>query len=245
MAARENGVPSLELFIEAASAEAPRRTSNAATDEEPRLALVDPSRLRRDCLKLAVRSEGWHIIDMPAVRDLLRRLWRGERFDAVLIGGAGGAEIAVDEVARLAAAAPRLPILVAADCQDRGHAGRLRAAGVCSVLPAETGLGMLVAALAHLRAGGTSPGRMPPNPAQPAEPSLPSAAPRALTRRQREVLALISQGKSNRLIAAALALSEDTVKVHVKEIIKRLRVKNRTQAALVATGVAFPQPQAL
>ncbi|MGH7112698.1 MAG: LuxR C-terminal-related transcriptional regulator [Stellaceae bacterium] len=36
-------------------------------------------------------------------------------------------------------------------------------------------------------------------------------------------------------------MSEDTVKVHVKEIIKRLRVKNRTQAALVAIGAAFPQ----
>lgn len=235
-------MPSLELFGEVVSAEAPHRIDNAAADEEPRLALVDPSRLRRDCLKLAVHSEGWHVIDMPAVRDLLRRLWRGDCFDAVLIGGTGGPAIAVEEVARIAAAAPRLPILVAADCQDRRHAERIRAAGACSVLPAETGLGMLVSALAHLRAGATPPPVLTrPNPAPPAESPLPSSAPRALTRRQREVLALISQGKSNRLIAAALALSEDTVKVHVKEIIKRLKVANRTQAALVATGAALPQ----
>ncbi len=242
MAVRGNGGPDLEHFAEAGLAEAPRRSGAAAADEEPRLALVDPSRLRRDCLKLAVRGEGWHVIDMPAVRDLLRRLWRGEAFEAVLIGGASGPEIAVEEVARLAAAAPRLPILTVADCRDRRHAKKIRSAGACSVLPAETGLGMLVAALAHLRAGALPPpGRIMPNPAPPAEPPLPPCAPRALTRRQREVLALLSQGKSNRLIAAALALSEDTVKVHVKEIIKRLRVKNRTQAALVATGAAFPQ----
>src|SRR5205823_2077412 len=58
-----------------------------------------------------------------------------------------------------------------------------------------------------------------------------------LTRRQRDVLGLISKGKSNKLIADALTMSESTVKAHVKQIIKRLRVANRTQAALLANGV--------
>jgi DNA-binding NarL/FixJ family response regulator len=56
-----------------------------------------------------------------------------------------------------------------------------------------------------------------------------------LTRRQRDVLGLIAQGKSNKLIADALAMSESTVKAHVKQIIRRLNVANRTQAALLAT----------
>lgn len=230
-------MPSLDLFAEAGFARTPWGIGAAAPEGRPRLALVDPSRLRRDCLKLAMRGAGWHVIDMPAIRDLLGRLWRGERFAAVLVGGASDSEILVEELARLAAAAARTPILVAADCRDRRHAGRLRAAGACDVLPADTGLGMLVTALAQLRAGALPP----PDLARADKPS----APRALTRRQREVLALVSQGKSNRLIAAALTLSEDTVKVHVKEIIKRLGVKNRTQAALIATGAAFPQPRAL
>ena len=58
---------------------------------------------------------------------------------------------------------------------------------------------------------------------------------RELTRRQRDVLALISEGKSNKLIAEALTMTESTVKAHVKQIIKRLHVANRTQAALLAT----------
>ena len=67
-----------------------------------------------------------------------------------------------------------------------------------------------------------------------------------LTRRQRDVLALISHGKSNKLIADALTMSESTVKAHVKQIIKRLRVSNRTQAALLATGHGpFPPPPVL
>jgi NarL family two-component system response regulator LiaR len=56
-----------------------------------------------------------------------------------------------------------------------------------------------------------------------------------LTRRQRDVLALISEGKSNKLIGDALTMTESTVKAHVKQIIKRLHVANRTQAALIAT----------
>jgi len=74
------------------------------------------------------------------------------------------------------------------------------------------------------------------------EPSPAKAADRAqhapwreLTRRQRDVLALISEGKSNKLIADALTMTESTVKAHVKQIIKRLHVANRTQAALLAT----------
>lgn len=227
-------MPSLELVEETGFAEAPRGVSRTGTQSRPRLALVDPSRLRRDCLRLVMLGEGWHVADMPAVSELLRRLWRGETFNAVLIGGASGAEIAVEEVARLAAAAPLVPILVAADCENGQRCERLRSAGAYGVLPANTGLSMLRAALAHLRGGASGPDRASPGPARPDE----RAWPRLLTRRQREVLSLLSEGKSNRLIAAALALSEDTVKVHVKQIIKRLKVANRTQAALVATGAA-------
>lgn len=58
---------------------------------------------------------------------------------------------------------------------------------------------------------------------------------RELTRRQRDVLRLIAEGMSNKLIADALRMSESTVKAHVKQIIRRLNVANRTQAALLAT----------
>jgi DNA-binding NarL/FixJ family response regulator len=54
-----------------------------------------------------------------------------------------------------------------------------------------------------------------------------------LTDRQVDVLRLISDGQSNKAIAHALDLSENTVKVHVTAIFKALRVVNRTQAANV------------
>ncbi len=55
-----------------------------------------------------------------------------------------------------------------------------------------------------------------------------------LTDREREVLALIADGRSNREIARALVLSEKTVKTHVSNILMKLDLSDRTQAALWA-----------
>lgn len=55
-----------------------------------------------------------------------------------------------------------------------------------------------------------------------------------LTQRQQQVLDLISQGHPNKVIADQLDISEQTVKIHVNQIFKELRVFNRTQAVLKA-----------
>lgn len=52
------------------------------------------------------------------------------------------------------------------------------------------------------------------------------------TKREREILALIAEGKSNKEIAAVLFISEGTVKVHVKSMLKKLAFKSRVEAAI-------------
>ena len=60
------------------------------------------------------------------------------------------------------------------------------------------------------------------------------AEPERLTRREREVLELIVQGRANKRIAFELGISEKTVKTHVGHLLAKLGVSDRTQAALLA-----------
>ena len=68
----------------------------------------------------------------------------------------------------------------------------------------------------------------------------------SLTQREHDILALLSEGRSNREIAQALFLSEKTVKAHLAAIFRKLGVTNRTQAAMMAVQMGVgPTPGAL
>jgi DNA-binding NarL/FixJ family response regulator len=68
----------------------------------------------------------------------------------------------------------------------------------------------------------------------------------SLTQREHDILALLSEGRSNREIAQALYLSEKTVKAHLAAIFRKLGVTNRTQAAMMAVQMGVgPMPGAL
>jgi two-component system, NarL family, nitrate/nitrite response regulator NarL len=202
------------------------------------LAIVDQSRLRRDCLKLALGQQPrrWRVTDMPVAADVVRLVRHGEGFAVILLGGSTCGQIDLVELALLVAAVPHIPVLVIADCDDPERARTILRSGARGFLPMSLSLKILVAALERIRTGGTY---VPLELTTPAPPDPAGSASRSpwqeLTRRQRDVLALISEGKSNKLIADALTMSESTVKAHVKQIIKRLHVANRTQAALLAT----------
>jgi DNA-binding NarL/FixJ family response regulator len=74
-----------------------------------------------------------------------------------------------------------------------------------------------------------------------AEPQAPSPFG-SLTPRERDVLALIARGESNKRIAAALNLSIGTVKGYVSAIFEKLGVEDRTQAALLVAKHDTPPP---
>jgi two-component system nitrate/nitrite response regulator NarL len=57
-----------------------------------------------------------------------------------------------------------------------------------------------------------------------------------LSGREVEILKQLMEGESNKVIAKKLGIAEATIKIHVKTILRKVRVQNRTQAALWATA---------
>jgi DNA-binding NarL/FixJ family response regulator len=86
--------------------------------------------------------------------------------------------------------------------------------------------------------------------ADAADPAAPAGAGTVhpdlerLTAREREVLAGLGRGLSNRQLAAELYVSEKTVKTHVSNVLAKLRLGDRTQAALFAVRVGLVDPRA-
>jgi DNA-binding NarL/FixJ family response regulator len=66
--------------------------------------------------------------------------------------------------------------------------------------------------------------------------------PIGLSDRETEIIQCLRQGASNKIIARQLQISEATVKVHIKSLLKKLRVRNRTQAAIWATEARLSEP---
>ncbi len=73
-----------------------------------------------------------------------------------------------------------------------------------------------------------------PSQTNPAYTENSQAILASLTRREKEVLTLIGQGLSNATIAQNLSISPDTVKSHVRAVLEKLGVSDRTQAAVFA-----------
>lgn len=225
----------LDQFVDGEESLPPSVVAAYASPIRRHLAVVDQSRLRCDCLKLALAHQPrrWRVTDVASARELVPLIQHGEEFDVILLGGSTCARIDLVDVALLAAAAPRTPILVAAECDDSERAHAILRVGARGFLPTSHSLKILLGALERVRTGGTY---VPLVLTEAASAAPVQRTPwQELTRRQRDVLELIAEGKSNKLIADALQMSESTVKAHVKQIIRRLNVANRTQAALVAT----------
>jgi len=215
------------------------------------VAIVDCSRLRRECLKLAIahHSPQWQIAEFASAEELLR--FAAEGFDLVVIGAATAEHVDLRQIETVRDMLSGTPVVVIAENGNPQRARQILSTGARGFLPASLSLKVLMGAFDLVLAGGVYVPSSLIETASARSAAIESSGERQaepwseLTRRQRDVLALISQGKSNKLIADALSMSESTVKAHVKQIIKRLHVSNRTQAALLATGQGYFAPAML
>jgi DNA-binding NarL/FixJ family response regulator len=122
---------------------------------------------------------------------------------------------------------------------DAATASETVRGGASAVLPADADGVELVAAIRAAAAGLVALPRTlisqviraarEPSPADEA-----IGAPPLLTQRESEVLALLVEGRANKVIAARLGISEHTVKTHVAAVYEKLRARNRAEAVVAA-----------
>jgi DNA-binding NarL/FixJ family response regulator len=141
---------------------------------------------------------------------------------------------------------PDAPVIVLSDREDIDEVNTALVSGVRAYIPTSVESEVAVAAVRLVDAGGTF---FPAAALRPAVPK-PDGALRGLpdeldlTPRELSVLDLLREGKPNKLIARELKMEEGTVKVHVRNILKKLHAANRTHAACVANRLLSQQAHA-
>ena len=133
---------------------------------------------------------------------------------------------------------PTTPIVVVSASEEANIIERAMVCGASGFIPKSLPKHVMVDAIGEIMAGKVflpQIGNMPP----PSAGDMPDVLKRAatLTRKQRLVLSLIARGKSNKIIAYELDVTDTTVKAHVTAILRKLKVTSRTQAAIVAREI--------
>lgn len=123
---------------------------------------------------------------------------------------------------------PEARIIVVSINETAEDVHRAMAAGACGYIPKSSEKGDIVRAIRSVAAGAHF---LPP---ELARRVAERNARVTLSAREIEVLRLIAQGRANKEIAAALALSETTVKTHIAHILFKLDAPDRTRAVTVA-----------
>jgi two-component system, NarL family, nitrate/nitrite response regulator NarL len=139
---------------------------------------------------------------------------------------------------------PHLPVVVISPSESRASILAAVRHGAKGYFSLSTKLGVLEHALPLILAGECYVPACALRPVRGQSTVAPEVLPRwtgscALSSRQYEIMDMLAQGKSNKEIARQLNVLEGTVKLHVKGILRKLGVKNRTEAVLVAARAGY------
>jgi DNA-binding NarL/FixJ family response regulator len=217
-------------------------TANGKIKKEPVetvescIVLIEPRLLVRECLTRCIEASSRHkVAPYPSVQSWLdaREKARAPLVVYCLCAKSNSAE-QLHDLARLTRL---LPTVVLSDGEDLDQVLDVINRGARGFIPTSLSLDVVIEALRLVRAGGVFV------PASSLIPALRNAAPRPtagrepsgiFTARQAAVVEAIGKGKANKTIAHELNMRESTVKVHVRNIMKKLSAKNRTEVALMA-----------
>ncbi len=190
--------------------------------------------------RLADRVE---IVETGSAEQTFEYLAASDDFDLVLIDLIMPGMSGFESLRQLCDQVPGTPVVVVSVKEGADDVRLAIDAGATGYIPKSSSPEVLINALKLVFSGGVY---LPPNLLSAAPPdadwhvmgrvkTFPARGALArLTPRQREVLALMAEGKSNKEIAKELGLAAGTVKIHVSSIFKALNVNNRTLAVIAA-----------
>ncbi|HEX2827644.1 MAG TPA: response regulator transcription factor [Burkholderiales bacterium] len=205
-----------------------------------KLLVVDDHALVREGVKHVLLSmeDGVQVLEAGSAEEALRVVEDHADLDLVLLDvglpGMNGFELL--QVLRERGPAPRVAMLSASD--DKSGVMTALQGGAAGFIPKAFSRDLMIQAVRFVLAGGIY---VPPQAigVDPAPATPDSARHLKLTDRQMQVLGLLARGKSNKAIASALSISEPTVKAHVTEVLRVLKVTNRAEAAIAARRLGF------
>ncbi|APG94979.1 response regulator transcription factor [Sinorhizobium americanum] len=201
------------------------------------LLLLDSRALDRECLARTLTTHGLGM-EVGAFGSIDE--WRAKQSNcppvgAVLlnIGARKVADVAA-EIAKLASEFRPVPVVVLSDIDDLSQILRVLECGARGYIPTSVGVEVCIEAIGLAIAGGIFlPASSVLAVRHLIETERPEAPPLAgmFTLRQAEVVQALRKGKANKIIAYELNLRESTVKVHIRNIMKKLKATNRTEVA--------------
>lgn len=200
-----------------------------------RFAIVERRRLWRDCL---IRCFGALHPDVAfvaydTVHDCVDSMEESQGISAIFLG-VEQTEFPIDEIRKLVERFDPIPVVVLSDSEDFSQFVAARQWGVKGCVSANFSLETVFEAMKTGAAGGfvmTAAGIDTIQRAVARAPRPVEESGLGLTSRQAIVAEALRQGKPNKIIAYELGMCENTVKVHVRNILTKLNVTNRTEAA--------------
>jgi len=213
--------------------------------------VVDDHPLICEALRQVLRAldKDIELVEAGDAHAALAAAGAAERLDLILLDlalpGADGFEV----LRELRERHPSFPVVVLSASEQAEIVMRALDAGAMGFIPKTSSNELLLGALRLVLSGGVYlPADLLRHSPTPALVSKPAAEVHyrnlGLTERQAQVLALLVQGKPNKLICRDLDLAEGTVKIHVTAILKALGVSNRSQAVIAVGKLGLRLPSA-
>lgn len=208
-----------------------------------KILIADDHQLVRRGLRMTIDAEkDMQVVDEAVNGTQVLKLIKKHKPDVVLMDLQMPEADGADALKMIRPEFPELPILILTSFSDDAHIYSALRAGASGFLLKEMGGDELVDAI---RGAAKGKPQLHPDIAKRlmARAPMPDDPFEKLTERESELLKLLAHGMSNKEIALQLTLTEMTVKGYVSDVLMKLGVSDRTQAALMAVRFGLVKPE--